>query len=137
MDIGLEKGDRVAIWAPNVISWYLSFLAISRVGMISVALNPAYQIPEMKYVLKKVGAKAIICMEKFKTQNYYEMLNSIVPELKNSRSGIIYDNKVNALQSVIIDTDNVLPYVFSNIVWYSHLSILPLILVGQSDGVIL
>lgn len=109
LDIGLETGDRVAIWAPNRISWYLSMLAIARVGMISVALNPAYQIPEMKYCLEKVQAKAIICMDKFKTQNYYEMLASIVPDLKNSRSGIIYDNKVNSLQSVIIDTDDVLP----------------------------
>lgn len=38
LEVGLEKGDRVAIWAPNVTSWYLSMLGIARCGLISVSL---------------------------------------------------------------------------------------------------
>lgn len=34
--LGLSKGDRVGIWAPNGALFYLSTLAVARAGMISV-----------------------------------------------------------------------------------------------------
>ncbi|ETN65605.1 hypothetical protein AND_002624 [Anopheles darlingi] len=37
--LGLQKGDRVAIWAPNGILFYLANLAVARAGMISVSFG--------------------------------------------------------------------------------------------------
>lgn len=34
--LGLEKGDRVGIWAPNGVAYYLTILAAARAGLISV-----------------------------------------------------------------------------------------------------
>lgn len=36
MNLGLEQGDRVAIWAPNYEFWFVSKLAIARAGLICV-----------------------------------------------------------------------------------------------------
>lgn len=35
--IGLNYGDRVAIWAPNCVEWYISFMACARAGLITVS----------------------------------------------------------------------------------------------------
>jgi fatty-acyl-CoA synthase len=42
--VGLKPGDRVGIWAPNCFDWFLSQMAIAKAGMISVNVNPAYQV---------------------------------------------------------------------------------------------
>ncbi|HLV17941.1 MAG TPA: AMP-binding protein, partial [Pseudomonas sp.] len=37
--VGIEPGDRVAIWAPNEVRWVLAALAIHSVGAVLVPLN--------------------------------------------------------------------------------------------------
>lgn len=110
--LGLKPGDAIGIWAPNFLHWYLSMLAASRTGLISVGINPAFQGPEVKYCLNKVGIKAIIAPETFKSQNYYSILETIIPELKNSEPGRIKSTEVPSLQSVIIDTNQNYPGTF-------------------------
>ncbi|XP_011692138.1 PREDICTED: acyl-CoA synthetase family member 2, mitochondrial [Wasmannia auropunctata] len=72
--MGLKKGDRLGLWGPNDLEWFITFLAASRVGLIVVAINPAYQQNELVYCLQKVGVKATVSPETFKTQNYPKML---------------------------------------------------------------
>lgn len=70
-------------------------------GLTQVALNPAYQLPELDYCLKKVGVKAIVAPEKFRKQNHYEMLMNLVPNVNN--------NSINSLKNIIIASDKKLP----------------------------
>jgi acyl-CoA synthetase (AMP-forming)/AMP-acid ligase II len=44
--IGLTPGDRIGVWAPNTINWYLNALAAAKAGLVSVGINPAYQVRE-------------------------------------------------------------------------------------------
>ncbi|XP_055643372.1 medium-chain acyl-CoA ligase ACSF2, mitochondrial isoform X1 [Toxorhynchites rutilus septentrionalis] len=104
--LGLQKGDRIGIWAPNGTQFYLSALAAARAGLISVGINPAFQTPEAEYSLNKVGIKALIAAEKHRTQNYYEMLTRIIPELQTDRTGQLRSKKVPSLQTVIFDNDS-------------------------------
>ncbi|EDS37631.1 2-succinylbenzoate-CoA ligase [Culex quinquefasciatus] len=104
--LGLQKGDRVAIWAPNSAAYYLSTLAVARAGMISVGINPAYQIPELEYALNKVGVKALITIECFRERNYYEMLMELLPELAAGSPGNLKCSRVPTLKAVIIDAEN-------------------------------
>ncbi|XP_011879058.1 PREDICTED: acyl-CoA synthetase family member 2, mitochondrial isoform X2 [Vollenhovia emeryi] len=72
--LGLRKGDRLGLWAPNDLEWFITFLSASRIGVIVVAINPAYQQNELVYCLQKVGVKTIVSPHTFKTQNYPKML---------------------------------------------------------------
>src|SRR6185436_6030260 len=49
--IGVQKGDRVALWAPNCYEWVLVQYATARIGAILVNVNPAYRASELAYVL--------------------------------------------------------------------------------------
>ena len=46
---GLEKGDRVGIWAPNRFEWVIIQFATARIGLILVNINPAYKTQELQH----------------------------------------------------------------------------------------
>lgn len=107
-NLGLERGDRVGLLAPNQVMWYVTAMACARRGCILVGLNPAYQIPELEYCVEKVGMKAIVAPEEYKTQKYYEMMTRILPEMVGSGKQIKSAKHPN-METVIIDTDKKLP----------------------------
>src|ERR1044072_7964725 len=57
---GVDKGDRVGIWAVNCPEWVLVQYATARIGAIMVNLNPAYRAHELAYVLKQSGVSVLI-----------------------------------------------------------------------------
>ncbi|CAL1677806.1 unnamed protein product [Lasius platythorax] len=84
--LGMKKGDRLGIWGPNDLEWFITFLSASRAGLIVVAINPAYQQNELVYCLQKVGVKAIVSPVAFKMHNYPRMLlaaKEVCPTLKH------------------------------------------------------
>lgn len=100
--LGLRPGDRIGIWGPNSYQWYLTQFAAMRAGLVLVNINPAYQPQELLYCLNKVGVKAVVAAESFKTQNYYEMLEEIAPEISASEAGKIASKSVPKLKNVIM-----------------------------------
>lgn len=72
--LGLERGDRFGIWAPNDVEWIIGFVAATRAGLVSVSINPTYKLNEIAYCLKKVGIKAVLSPANFKNQDYPAML---------------------------------------------------------------
>ncbi|CAF0705136.1 unnamed protein product [Brachionus calyciflorus] len=103
--LGLEKGDRVAIWAPNCQEWILTQYATAIAGLILVNINPSFKALELEYVLKKVNCKAIILSESYKTQNYVDILLSVCPEIQSSQ-GKINSKRLPDLNTVILISHN-------------------------------
>lgn len=99
--IGIEKGDRVGIWAPNCYEWCLTQFATAKIGAIMVCINPAYRLYELEYALNKVECKAIVSAERFKSSEYLQMLQALAPELANSNPGQLQSKKLPHLRSVI------------------------------------
>ncbi|XP_003786542.1 acyl-CoA synthetase family member 2, mitochondrial [Otolemur garnettii] len=108
LSIGLCKGDRLGMWGPNSYAWVLMQLATAQAGIILVSVNPAYQAMELEYVLKKVGCKALVFPKQFKTQQYYNILKQICPELENAQPGALKSQRLPDL-STIISIDAPLP----------------------------
>lgn len=81
MAMGIEKGDRVGIWAPNCAQWTITQYAMAKIGAILVNVNPAYRTHELAYVLQKSGARALIAATAFKTSNYVAMIDDVRAEI--------------------------------------------------------
>lgn len=79
--MGLAPGDRVGIWSPNKAEWALLQFATAKAGMILVNINPAYRSSELEYTLNKVQIRALVAAESFKTSNYVEIIESLLPEV--------------------------------------------------------
>uniref|UniRef100_A0A2K6M409 Medium-chain acyl-CoA ligase ACSF2, mitochondrial n=1 Tax=Rhinopithecus bieti TaxID=61621 RepID=A0A2K6M409_RHIBE len=101
LSIGLCKGDRLGMWGPNSYAWVLIQLATAQAGIILVSVNPAYQPTELEYVLKKVGCKALVFPKQFKTQQYYNILKQICPEVENAQPGALKSQRLPDLTTVI------------------------------------
>ena len=63
--LGLKKGDRVAVMAPNVFQQPVAAYGVLRAGCILVNVNPLYTARELRHQLIDSGAKAIIILENF------------------------------------------------------------------------
>ncbi len=100
--LGMRRGERIGIWGPNSYEWCLTLAAAAKAGLVLVNINPAYQPGELKYCLNKVGVKAIVSSEFFKTQDYYSMLTKIAPEIPRSPQGQIESEDVPSLKHVIM-----------------------------------
>src|SRR3954453_207043 len=79
--LGLEPGDRVAIWSPNNSEWVVTQFATAKAGLVLVNINPAYRLAELEYALNKVGCRALVTATSFKTSDYLAMLRELAPEL--------------------------------------------------------
>ena len=77
---GLEKGDRIGIWAPNCAEWTLTQLATAKVGAILVTINPAYRTHELTYVLGQAGIRVLVTAASFKTSDYVAMVEQARPD---------------------------------------------------------
>lgn len=110
--LGLEPGDRVGIWSPNCSEWVITQYATAKCGLILVNINPAYRLSELEYALKTVQAKALILASTFKTSNYLEMINSLVPEIAQSTPGNIRAKILPHLKFLIQTGDEPLPGMF-------------------------
>ncbi|XP_056405397.1 medium-chain acyl-CoA ligase ACSF2, mitochondrial isoform X2 [Hyla sarda] len=100
--LGLKKGERVGMWGPNSYEWVLMQYATAQAGLILVSVNPAYQQNEVEYVLRKVGCAALAFPSQFKTQQYYEMVKRICPEIDNSPAGGIKSKALPDLRIAIV-----------------------------------
>jgi fatty-acyl-CoA synthase len=105
--LGIVKGDRVGIWSPNRVEWLLTQFATARIGAVLVNINPAYRLVEVEYALNKVGCKAIVSAERFKSSMYLEMLRTLAPELATQAPGDLRAARLPDLRMVIrtCDTD--------------------------------
>ncbi|HMS41257.1 MAG TPA: long-chain-fatty-acid--CoA ligase [Pyrinomonadaceae bacterium] len=59
--VGLEHGDRVAIYAKNSNQWVEALFGLAQVGLVSVTVNYRLTANEVAYIVENSGAKAIIC----------------------------------------------------------------------------
>jgi fatty-acyl-CoA synthase len=99
--LGLEPGARIGIWSLNRPEWTLTQFAAAKAGLILVTINPAYRLSELEFALAKVGCAAIVTAIAFKTSNYMEMLNTLMPELATAQPGNLRAARLPQLRSVI------------------------------------
>lgn len=64
-DLGLEKGERVAIMLPNVLQYPVALCGIFRAGLVAVNVNPLYTARELRHQLADSGARGIVILDNF------------------------------------------------------------------------
>ena len=80
---GLEVGDRVAIWAPNIYQWIIAAVGAQSVGGVLVPMNTRYKGAEAAYVLQSSGARMLFTVAEFLGVSYPQMLaDQAIPDVK-------------------------------------------------------
>ncbi|GAA1602584.1 AMP-binding protein [Streptomyces globosus] len=91
LGLGIAKGDRVGIWAPNRAEWTLIQYATAKIGAILVTVNPAYRAHELEYVVRQSGMRLLIAAERFKTSDYAAMIAEVRPNCPALESTVLLD----------------------------------------------
>ncbi len=77
IDMGLKKGDRVAIVMPNSVAFVVSFYGILKAGGVVAATNPTYPADKMAYQINDCDAEFVLSMSLF-----YNTVKSIQSKTK-------------------------------------------------------
>jgi acyl-CoA synthetase (AMP-forming)/AMP-acid ligase II len=72
--LGVEPGDRVAIWSPNVHEWVPALIGLQSAGGVLVPLNTRYKGVEAGYILSKSRARVLVTIEGFLDTDYVALL---------------------------------------------------------------
>ena len=108
--LGLRRGNRVGIWAPNRHEWLVTQFATARVGLILVNINPAYRKTELEYALNKVGCRALVMARRHKSSDYLGMLGEIAPEIHFKGASEVLDSaRLPGLKHVVLLGDEPVP----------------------------
>jgi len=64
-DLGLKKGDRIAIMLPNIIQYPIVVFAAVRLGLVIVNIDPMYTQRELILQFNDSGAETVVVLESF------------------------------------------------------------------------
>ena len=119
LEMGIAKGDRVGIWAPNCAEWTLTQYATAKIGAILVNINPAYRARELEFVLNQSGSTLLVAAEKLKTSDYAGMIAEVRPRCPELKSVVLLGSPQwqavletgrrldrGALDAIELDTDD-------------------------------
>ena len=101
--LGLEPGDRIAIWSPNRAEWAVVQFAAAKAGLILVNINPAYRLSELEHVLRAAGCKALVTANRFKSSDYLAMVEALVPEFRAGIKAIVTHRLPDLHRVIVLD----------------------------------
>jgi HIP---CoA ligase len=82
-DQGIQKGDRVAIWAPNSAEWMIAAFGLLTAGGVLVPVNTRFKTEEAADIIGRSGAKAVLIQKGFLGQDYTAPAGVPVIDLKS------------------------------------------------------
>ena len=101
LSLGIETGDRVALWAPNVPEWVVLQFALAKIGAVLVTVNTSLRAAEIEFLLKQSECGTLITVAGFRDVDYVETIYQVVPELRESDEGALRSAKLPFLRNVI------------------------------------
>ena len=99
--LGVQQGDRVALWAPNIPEWVVLQFALAKIGAILVTVNTNLRGGEIEYLLKQSESSTLIMVRGFRDVNYVDTINEVIPALQSSEEGALRSVMLPYLRNVI------------------------------------
>ncbi len=108
--LGIKRGDRVGIWAPNCEEWLGLQFGTARIGAILVNINPAYRESELEYALNKVQCRVLVMARALKSSDYVAILRGLAPEIDRAPAdGRLRCERLPRLRHVVLIGDGAVP----------------------------
>jgi len=100
MAMGVQKGEKVAIWATNVPYWVAFQFATAKIGAVLLTVNTFYKRAELEYLLKQSECENLLLIDSFRDTDYVQTVYDLVPELKTQERGYLRTEKFPDLKRV-------------------------------------
>ena len=100
MALGVEKGEKVAVWATNVPYWVVLQFATAKIGAILLTVNTAYRMTEVAYVLEQSDSENLFLIDGFRDIDYVQTIYDLIPELRTHQRGFLKSARFPYLKRV-------------------------------------
>jgi fatty-acyl-CoA synthase len=87
MALGVQKGEKVAVWATNVPYWVALQFATAKIGAVLLTVHTNYREHELRYLLTQSECENIFLIDRMRDHDYLETLYRIAPELRTQSRG--------------------------------------------------
>jgi fatty-acyl-CoA synthase len=88
---GINKGDRVGMWAGNCAEWTLLQFATADIGAILVTINPAYRSRELSYVLAQSGVRLLVAARAVRGSDNAAVIAEALPQCPSVEQVVMID----------------------------------------------
>lgn len=83
MQQGIQPGDRIGVWAPNIVEWVIAAIGAQCAGAVLVTLNTRYKGSEAAYILRQSRARLLFSIGNFLDADYPALLQGeSLPDLQ-------------------------------------------------------
>ncbi|TVM16433.1 AMP-binding protein [Oceanidesulfovibrio indonesiensis] len=100
MALGVEHGEKVAVWATNVPYWIALQFATAKIGAILLTVNTSYKRSELEYLLTHSEAENLFIIDGYRDSDYVQILYDVAPELKSCQRESLKSTKLPHLKRV-------------------------------------
>lgn len=108
--LGVGRGDRVALWLPNIPAWLECFFACARLGAIAVSVNTRFRSHEVEDIVGRAGCRALVLWPGFKGIDFRGILADVRPEALSALGDIVVYGEEGDAASFALPGKRVTPY---------------------------
>ena len=84
-NLGVGRGDRIALLLPACPEFAISMFAAAKLGSVVVPLNPRLTTPELQYMLRHSQALCAVTIERHRGVDYLHLFEDVMPQLPELR----------------------------------------------------
>ncbi|MBF0480997.1 MAG: AMP-binding protein [Desulfovibrionaceae bacterium] len=99
--LGVQRGEKVAVWATNVPHWIALQFATAKIGAVLLTVNTSYKRNELKFLLQNSEAENIFLIDGYRDSDYIQILYDLAPELRSQERGRIVSETFPHLKRVL------------------------------------
>ena len=100
MALGIQKGEKVGVWATNIPFWVIFQFATAKIGAVLLTVNTNYKTAELEYLLSQSETENLFIIDRFQDTDYVNTVYELVPELKTCQRGHLSSPKFPRLKRV-------------------------------------
>jgi fatty-acyl-CoA synthase len=100
MALGIQKGEKVAVWATNIPYWITLQFATAKIGAVLLTVNTNYKSAELEYLLLQSETENLFLIDGYQDTDYVNTIYDLVPELRTEERGRLKSMKFPHLKRV-------------------------------------
>jgi fatty-acyl-CoA synthase len=75
--MGIQKGDKIALWAPNTPEWIIAQHALTKIGAVFIPVDPGAGQEDVRYILEQSGSKGIVMAKGVDGESYVDTILAV------------------------------------------------------------
>ena len=102
VQLGVQPGEKVALWMPNRPEWLYAFFALAKIGAIVVPINTRFRTDDLEYVVRQSDSATLITVDRSGPVDYLETVHRVCPEIGSGDPDNLRPAKVPELKRIVV-----------------------------------